>query len=155
MEPRVNLFENKVTASYVKRLVTAGKVAESSGLPAATYELVKIRASQINGCAMCLDMHTKDALHAGESTLRINLVAAWREASVFTEAERAALELTEAGTRLADGGGVSEETWQRVRKHYDEDQIGGLLVAVATINAWNRLNAIAHTPAGNYEPGQF
>ncbi|MEU4839283.1 carboxymuconolactone decarboxylase family protein [Nocardia testacea] len=155
MEPRVNLFENKVTASYVKRLVTAGKVAESSGLPAATYELVKIRASQINGCAMCLDMHTKDALHAGESALRINLVAAWREATVFTEAERAALELTEAGTRLADGGGVSEETWQRVRKHYDDDQIGGLLVAVATINAWNRLNAIAHTPAGSYEPGQF
>lgn len=155
MEPRVNLFENKVTASYVKRLVTAGKVAESSGLPAATYELVKIRASQINGCAMCLDMHTKDALHAGETALRINLVAAWREATVFTEAERAALELTEAGTRLADGGGVSEETWQRVRKHYDDDQIGGLLVAVATINAWNRLNAIAHTPAGSYEPGQF
>lgn len=151
----MNLFENKVTASYVKRLVTAGKVAESSGLPAATYELVKIRASQINGCAMCLDMHTKDALHAGESALRINLVAAWREATVFTEAERAALELTEAGTRLADGGGVSEETWQRVRKHYDDDQIGGLLVAVATINAWNRLNAIAHTPAGSYEPGQF
>ncbi|GGL21496.1 carboxymuconolactone decarboxylase family protein [Nocardia jinanensis] len=155
MEPRVNLFENKVTASYVKRLTTAGKVAEGSGLPAATYELVKIRASQINGCAMCLDMHTKDALHAGETSLRINLIAAWREATVFTEAERAALELTEAGTRLADGGGVSEDTWQRVRKHYDEDQIGGLLVAIATINAWNRLNAIAHTPAGNYEPGMF
>ncbi|WP_280402039.1 carboxymuconolactone decarboxylase family protein [Nocardia carnea] len=155
MEPRVNLFANKVTASFGKRLITAGKVVDDSGLPPAVHELVKIRASQINGCSFCVDMHTKDAAHAGESPVRINLVAAWREATVFTEPERAALELTEAATRLADGGGVSEETWQRVRKHYDDDQIGGLIAAIAAINAWNRLNAIAHTPAGSYEPGQF
>lgn len=155
MEPRFNLYANKVTASFGKRLVTAGKVVEDSGLPGVVHELVKIRASQINGCSFCVDMHTKDAAHAGESPVRINLVAAWREATVFTEPERAALELTEAATRIADGGGVSEETWQRVRKHYDDDQIAGLIAAIAAINAWNRMNAIAHTPAGSYEPGQF
>ncbi|WP_280463497.1 carboxymuconolactone decarboxylase family protein [Nocardia carnea] len=155
MEPRIDLFANKVTASYTKRLVTAGKVVDDSGLPKEVYELVKIRASQINGCSFCVDMHTKDAAHAGESQVRINLVAAWREATVFTEPERAALELAEAATRLADGGGIGEDTWQRVRKHYDDQQIGGLIAAIATINAWNRINAIAHTPAGSYEPGQF
>lgn len=155
MEPRIDIFANKITASYARRLITAGRVVEDSGLPPATYELVKIRASQINGCSFCVDMHTKDAAHAGESPVRINLVAAWREATVYTEPERAALELTEAATRLADGGGIDEEVWQRVRKHYDDEQIGGLMAAIATINAWNRLNAIAHTPAGGYEPGQF
>ncbi|WP_328390581.1 carboxymuconolactone decarboxylase family protein [Nocardia sp. NBC_00416] len=155
MEHRLNLFANKVTASYSKRLITAGKVVDDSGLPAATHELVKIRVSQINGCSFCVDMHTKDAAHAGESSVRINLVAAWREATVFTEPERAALELAEAATRLADGGGIDEEIWQRVRKHYDDEQIGGLIAGIATINAWNRMNAIAHTPAGSYEPGQF
>ncbi|HEY6428341.1 MAG TPA: carboxymuconolactone decarboxylase family protein [Acidimicrobiales bacterium] len=83
-----------------------------SSLPAATQELVKIRASQINGCALCTDMHTKDAAHAGETSLRLNLVAAWRDATVFTETEGAALELTEQGARIADASaGVSEETW--------------------------------------------
>ncbi len=89
----------------------------NSTLPAATQELVKIRASQINGCAACTDMHTKDAEHAGESQVRLNLVAVWREAKVFTEAERAALELTEQGTRIADaaGGGVTDEGRSRGR----------------------------------------
>ena len=155
MEPRVDLFANPVTASYLKRLVTAGKVVDDSGLPAATYELVKVRASQINGCALCLDMHTKDAAHAGESAVRLNLVAAWREATVFTAPERAALALTEAATRLPDGGGIGDEVWQEVREHYDERQIGGLIAGIATINAWNRMNTIAHTPAGDYQPGQF
>ncbi|MBF6349587.1 MULTISPECIES: carboxymuconolactone decarboxylase family protein [Nocardia] len=155
MEPRIDLFANKVTASYSKRLITAGKVVDDSGLPKAVHELVKIRASQINGCSFCVDMHTKDAAHAGESQVRINLVAAWREATVFTEPERAALELTEAATRLADGSGIGADIWQQVRKHYDDEQIGGLIAAIATINAWNRMNAIAHTPAGSYEPGQF
>ncbi|MFI5715397.1 carboxymuconolactone decarboxylase family protein [Nocardia sp. NPDC051750] len=155
MEPRVDIFANKVTASFSKRLMTAEKVVVDSGLPKTVHELVKIRVSQINGCSFCVDMHTKDAAHAGESPVRINLVAAWREATVFTEPERAAFELAEAATRLADGGGINEETWQRVRKHYDDEQIGGLIAAIAAINAWNRMNAIAHTPAGSYEPGQF
>lgn len=155
MKSRIDLFANRVTASYSKRLITAGKVVDDSGLPKAVHELVKIRASQINGCSFCVDMHTKDAAHAGESQVRINMVAAWREATVFTEPERAALELAEAATRLADGSGIGTDVWQQVRKHYDDEQIGGLIAAIATINAWNRMNAIAHTLAGSYAPGQF
>ena len=94
-----------------------------SKLPAATQELVRIRASQINGCGFCLDMHTKDAAQAGETSVRLNLVAAWREATVFTEAERAALELAEQGTRIADGGGVTDEAWANAAKHYDDDEL--------------------------------
>lgn len=155
MEPRINLYANPIAVSYVKRLNTAGKVVDGSALPAATYELVKIRASQINGCGFCTDMHTKDAAHAGETSVRLNLVAAWHEATVFTEAERAALALTEEATRIADGRGVSDETWEQVRKHYDDDQTAALIVAIATINAWNRLNVIVRTPAGGYVPGQL
>ena len=90
---------------FGKYLVSANKAVADSTLPVATQELVKIRASQINGCGGCLDMHTKEAAQAGETSLRLNLVAAWRETTVFTDAERAALELTEQGTRLADAGG--------------------------------------------------
>ncbi|MFE1594388.1 carboxymuconolactone decarboxylase family protein [Nocardia sp. NPDC058705] len=155
MEARFNLYGNAVTTSFSKRMVMAGKVIDDSPLPKSTYELVKIRASQINGCSYCVDMHTKDAAHAGETSVRINLVAAWRETNVFTEAERAALALTEEATRTADGGHVSDDTFDQVRKHYDDDQIAALIAAIALINAWNRLNAIAHTPAGDYVPGQW
>ncbi|WP_340688253.1 carboxymuconolactone decarboxylase family protein [Amycolatopsis coloradensis] len=156
MEPRVNLFENEVILKYVKRLGAANRPIEESSLPHATQELVKLRASQINGCGFCTDMHSKDAAHAGETSVRLNLVAAWREANVFTEAERAALALTEEGTRIADAHhGVSDETWAQVRKHYDDEQIGALIALVATINAYNRLNVIARTPAGDYQPGMF
>ncbi|WP_280234826.1 carboxymuconolactone decarboxylase family protein [Nocardia cyriacigeorgica] len=155
MEPRLNLYANSITASFGKRLVTANRVVEDSGLAPATFELVKIRVSQINGCAFCVDMHTKDAAHAGEDQVRINLVAAWREATVFTDEERAALALAEEATRIADGGGVSDQTWELVRKYYDDDQIGGLIAAIAAINAWNRMNVIAHTPAGGYVPGSL
>ena len=156
MEPRVNLFENEVVLKYVKRLGAANRPIEESSLPHATQELVKLRASQINGCGFCTDMHSKDAAHAGETSVRLNLVAAWREANVFTEAERAALALTEEGTRIADAHhGVSDETWAQVRKHYDDEQIGALISLVATINAYNRLNVIARTPAGDYQPGMF
>ncbi|MFJ1458415.1 carboxymuconolactone decarboxylase family protein [Nocardia sp. N2S4-5] len=156
MEPRINLFANEIAAKFTKRLTNAGQVIGQSALPEATYELVKIRASQINGCGFCTDMHTKDAAAAGETQVRLNLVAAWREATVFTEAERAALALTEEGTRLADTHqGVSDETWAQVQKHYDDEQIGALVSAIAVINAYNRLNVIARTPAGSYEPGMF
>jgi AhpD family alkylhydroperoxidase len=117
---------------------------------------VKIRASQINGCAGCLEMHTKDAAHAGETSTRLNLIAAWREAKVFTDAERAALEVTEQGTRIADAaGGVSNEAWANAAHHYDEDQLTALITLIATINAFNRLNVINNQPAGSYQPGQF
>ncbi|WP_280298296.1 carboxymuconolactone decarboxylase family protein, partial [Nocardia neocaledoniensis] len=104
MEARFNLYGNPVAASFVKRMTMASKVIDDSPLDKATYELLKIRASQINGCSYCVDMHTKDAAHAGESAVRINLVAAWREANVYTEAERAALALTEEATRGGGGG---------------------------------------------------
>ena len=88
-------------------------------------------------------MHTKDAAHAGESQQRLNMVAVWREATVFTEAERAALDLAEQGTRLADAaGGVSDEAWANAAKHYDDEQLGALVVLIAGINAWNRMNII-------------
>jgi AhpD family alkylhydroperoxidase len=155
MDARINLQGNPVAASFTKRLIMAGKVISDSALPTATYELVKIRASQINGCGYCTDMHTKDAAHAGETSVRLNLVAAWHESTVFTEAERAALALTEEATRIGDGRSVSDEVWDQVRKHYDEDQVAALIAAIATINAWNRMNVIARTPAGSYEPGQW
>jgi AhpD family alkylhydroperoxidase len=155
MEARLNYFEGPVGDKFVKYLQSAGKVAHQV-LPAATLNLVLIRASQINGCAVCLDMHTKDAAAEGESAVRLNLVGAWREATVFTEAERAALELTEQGTRLADAAeGVSDEVWSNAVKYYDSDQLTGLVAAIAGINAWNRLNAITRQPAGNYVPGQW
>lgn len=123
---------------------------------AATLELVNLRASQINGCGFCTDMHTKDAIAAGEDQQRLNLVAAWREATVFTDAERAALELTEQGTRIADAaGGVSGEAWTNAAKHYDEDQLGALISLIAVINAYNRINVINQQPAGDYKPGMF
>jgi AhpD family alkylhydroperoxidase len=156
MEPRLNLFGNPVAARFTRYLISAGKALSDSALPAATQQLVEIRASQINGCSVCLDMHTKDAAHAGESQQRLSLVAAWREANVFTEAERAALELTEQGTRLADAaGGVSDEAWANATKHYDDEQLGALVALIAGINAWNRLNVITAQPAGDYQPGQF
>jgi AhpD family alkylhydroperoxidase len=156
MEARLNMFENEVTTKFFKRLIAASRPIEESTLPKTTQELVKIRASQINGCGMCLDMHTKDAAAAGETAVRLALVAAWREATVFTDAERAALALTEEGTRLADAHeGVSDETWASVRKHYDDEQIGALVCLVAEINTWNRLNVILRNPAGEYEPGMF
>src|SRR4029077_7973979 len=105
----------------VKHLNSAGAVLHDSALPAATQELVKLRASQINGCGFCTDMHIKDALHAGESQQRLDLVAVWREPTVFTESERAALELAEQVTRIADAaGGVSDAAWANAAKHYDD-----------------------------------
>ena len=156
MEPRIDLFNNEVAGAFVKRINAASAVITKSSLPTATAHLVEIRASQINGCGFCTDMHTKDAAHAGETSVRLNLVAAWREATVFTEAERAALALAEEGTRLADAHtGVSDDTWEQVRKHYDDEQIGALVSLVALINAYNRMNVIVQQPAGSYEPGMF
>ena len=156
MEPRLNPLGDTVMTKFIKHLVSASRVVADTALPAATQELVKLRASQINGCAVCTDMHTKDAAHPGETQLRLNLVAVWREATVFTEAERAALELTEQGTRIADAAtGVTDDAWANAAKHYDDDQLGALVSLIAEINAWNRLNVITRQPAGDYQPGQF
>ena len=156
MEPRFNMFGNELGAKFAKRFASASLVLAQSPLPKSTQQLVALRASQINGCGWCIDMHTKDAAAAGETSVRLNLVAAWREATVFTEAEQAALALTEEGTRLADAyDGVSDETWARVRKHYDNDQIAALVCLVAMINAANRLGVIVRQKGGSYEPGMF
>ncbi|MFJ2567292.1 carboxymuconolactone decarboxylase family protein [Streptomyces sp. NPDC087568] len=156
MEARLNLFGNALAAKFLRQINAAGKTVTDSPLPASTQELVKIRASQINGCGFCLDMHTKEAAHAGETAVRLSMVAAWREAKVFTEAERAALELAEQGTRIADAaGGVTDEAWADAAKHYDEDQLAALVTLIAVINAYNRLNVIVQQPAGDYEPGMF
>ncbi|GAA3069374.1 carboxymuconolactone decarboxylase family protein [Streptomyces glomeratus] len=156
MEARLNFFTNPVAAKFARYINSAGKVISDSTLPAATQELVKIRASQINGCGFCTDMHTKDAVAAGETHQRLHLVAAWREATVFTDAERAALELVEQGTRIADAaGGVPDEVWANAAKYYDEDQLAALVSLIALINAYNRMNVIVQQPAGDYQPGQF
>ena len=156
MDARLSYFDNDIAMKFARHINSAGAVVTGSSLPAATQELVKLRASQINGCGMCTDMHTKDALHAGESQVRLNLVAAWREATVFTEAERAALELAEQGTRIADAaGGVTDDAWANAAKHYDNDQLAALVCLIALINTYNRLNVITRQPAGDYQPGQW
>lgn len=154
MDPRVNLFESPVAGRVMKHLVAADS-ATHDVLPEATRELVKMRASQINGCALCLDMHTKDAAAAGEAALRLNLLASWREADVFDEAERAALALTEAGCRIADGGDLSDEVWAEAARHFDDEQLVALVSQVANINAFNRLNVLTRQRGGHYQPGQF
>lgn len=156
MDARLNVFENAIAMKYAKRVTAASRVLAESTLPAATQELVRLRASQINGCGYCTDMHIKDAVHAGESQQRLNLVAVWREATVFTEAERAALELAEQGTRLADAaGGVSDAAWAEAARCFDEEQLGALVALIADINTWNRLNVIVRQPAGDYVAGQW
>jgi AhpD family alkylhydroperoxidase len=156
MNARLDYYGSTVAQKFSKYINSAGRAVTESSLPAVTQELVKIRASQINGCAMCTDMHTKDAAHAGETALRLNLVAAWRDATVFTDAERAALELTEQGTRIADAsGGVTDEAWANAAEHYDDDQLAALVSLIALINTYNRMNAITRQPAGDYQPGQW
>ena len=128
MDARFNMLNNELAAKFGKRFANTSLVIDQSSLPKATRELVSLRASQINGCGWCVDMHTKEAAAAGETAVRLNLVAAWREATVFSEAERAALALAEEGTRLADAHhGVSDETWTQVRKHYDDDEVAALV----------------------------
>jgi AhpD family alkylhydroperoxidase len=156
MSARLNVFESPTAGRFVKHITSAGRLISDSSLPAATQELVKLRASQINGCGFCTDMHSKDAAAAGESPVRLSMVAAWRESTVFTEAERAALELTEQGTRIADAaGGVSDEAWENAAKHYDEEQLTALVCLIALINAYNRVNVLVKQPGGSYQPGQF
>ncbi|MFG2646890.1 carboxymuconolactone decarboxylase family protein [Streptomyces sp. NPDC048436] len=156
MEPRLNMFTSPVAGKFWKHMIAANKVLTESSVPDSTLELVKIRASQINGCGGCLDMHTKDAAAAGETATRLNLVAAWREATVYTEAERAALELTEQGTRIADAaGGVTDEAWANAAKHFDEEELSALVAQIALINTFNRGNVMIRQPGGDYQPGQF
>ncbi len=156
MEPRFNLNENEFGATIGKRFASTSMAIMQSSLPKSTVELVELRASQINGCGYCVDAHAKELAAAGEPAVRINLVAAWRESTVFSDAEQAALAFAEEGTRLADANlGVSDETWAQVQKHYDDDQIAALVYLVAMINAANRLLVITQTKGGSYVPATF
>ena len=125
-----------------------------TGIPETTLSLVELRASQINGCSICVDIHSRELRIAGEPDERIFLVAAWREAPYYTVSERAALALTEAATRLADrSDAVSDELWEEVSRHYDEQQQAGLVLLIASMNAWNRINAVTRQVSGAWIGG--
>jgi AhpD family alkylhydroperoxidase len=138
-----------VLPDAMKALQALSKAAENEGLPHVTCELVHLRASQINGCSVCVDMHSQALKKAGESDQRIFGVAAWRDTPFFNEAERAALALTEALTRVADRSDpVPDEIWNEATKHYDEEALSALLLHIGQINVWNRLNAAVRQVAG-------
>jgi AhpD family alkylhydroperoxidase len=132
----------------LKALVAFSNSAQGS-VPETTINLVLLRASQINGCSVCVQMHAADLRKAGESNDRVDGVAAWRDTPYFTDAERAALALTEAATRLSDRpDAVPDQVWAQAARHYDEAGLAGLTIAIAGINAWNRLNVITGQIAG-------
>jgi AhpD family alkylhydroperoxidase len=133
-----------------KAMLALSDAAEHDELPKATSLLVDLRASQINGCSYCSDMHSRELKDAGESDERIWTVAAWREAPYFTESERAALALTEALTRVADRPDpVPDEIWDEAARHYDETALAALIIEIAMINVWNRFNVATGQPAGS------
>lgn len=126
-----------------------GAAALRAGVPRTTHYLMHLRASQINSCSVCVDIHSRELVHAGEPTEKIFSVAAWREAPYFSDAERAALGLAEAMTRLADRpDAVSDEIWQEAARHYSEPQLAALVLSIATINTWNRINAATRQVSG-------
>jgi AhpD family alkylhydroperoxidase len=130
-------------------LTALHKSIQRSRLPAKTLELINLRASQINGCGVCVVQHPRIARKLGETDDRLFAVAAWREAPYFTEAERAALALTEAATRLSDRAEpVPDAIWDEAARHYDETELAGLVMAIAAINVWNRLNVTTQQVAG-------
>ena len=135
----------------MKALHALGASAEKSGLPAATIGLCQLRASQINGCSVCVDMHSRDLKRGGETDERLFALAAWRDAPYFTDAERAALALTEAVTRISDRPDpVPDEIWEEATRHYDEPALAALILSIALINVWNRLNVATRQVAGEW-----
>ncbi|GAA4942874.1 AhpD family alkylhydroperoxidase [Nonomuraea thailandensis] len=147
MTQRINVAQQVPEAYH--HFLAVEKLLHDSELPVATIELVKLRASQINGCGYCVDMHSRDMKKAGESDERLWSVVTWREATVFTPAERAALALTEEATRLPDREAVPDAVWQQAAEHYSEKQLGLLIVAIAMINAWNRIGVTARLTPGH------
>jgi AhpD family alkylhydroperoxidase len=125
------------------------KSTNTNEVPHVTHKLVHLRASQINGCSVCVDMHSHELKQAGESDKRIFAVAAWRDTPYFTDAERAALALTESMTRIADReDAVPDHVWQEAARHYNETGLAALTISIAQINVWNRLNAAVRQVAG-------
>jgi AhpD family alkylhydroperoxidase len=148
MQPRIPNPAISVPGA-MDALLALSKSATKAGIPHRTLELVHLRASQINGCAVCVDMHSKDLQRTGEADERIFAVAAWREAPYYTDAERAALALAEYVTRLADRSDpVPDEVWAEAATHYDEAALAALVIDIAAINAWNRINAATRQVAG-------
>ena len=132
-------------------LQALGRALEAAGVPPVTRKLVHVRASQINGCGACLDMHSRELKNAGESDERIFGVAAWRDSPYYTDPERAALALTEAATRLSDREDpVPDELWRECARHYEAPALAALVLEIATINLWNRLGAPTRQPAGKW-----
>lgn len=149
MDTRLNYI--KAAPGAYRAMSQLERYVKECGLEKSLIELVKIRASQINGCAYCLDMHTKDARAAGESEQRIYLISAWREAPFYSERERAALEWTETLTRIASTD-VSDEIYERVKAHFTDEELANLSLAIVTINGWNRLAISFRSEVGSYQP---
>jgi len=148
MEARMN-HPAMILPGAMPALQALGAAVEKGGLPKGLLELISLRASQINGCGVCVDMHPRLARRAGETDDRLFAVAAWRETPYFTDAERAALALTEAATRLSDRPDpVPDEIWDDAARHYDEVELASLVVAIASINVWNRLNVTTRQMVG-------
>jgi AhpD family alkylhydroperoxidase len=152
MEPRIDYQHADPKA--MKGMMEIEKYVGNSGLDRTIFELVKMRASQINGCAFCLDMHSKDARAAGETEQRLYGLNAWRETPYYTDKERAALEWTEAVTLISENN-VPDELYNSVREHFDEQELVALTMAVVAINGWNRLAIPFRTVPGEYEPGKY
>ena len=138
-----------VVPDAMQALQALGKAIQGGGVPPKTLELINLRASQINGCGVCAVQHPRIAKKLGETDERLFAVAAWREAPYFTDAERAALSLTEAATRLSDRAEpVPDEIWDEAARHYDEQALAALVLNIASINVWNRLNVTTRQVAG-------
>ncbi|MFC6080331.1 carboxymuconolactone decarboxylase family protein [Sphaerisporangium aureirubrum] len=147
--PRVAV--KRRTPDIYQAMLQLDATVSGSGLERSLLELVRVRASQINGCAFCLDMHTIDARAAGETEQRLYTLSAWRETPFFTERERVALELTEAVTLIAEDG-LSDELYARAGEQFSEEELGKLIWAVTVINAWNRIGVATRMEPGHYRP---
>lgn len=152
MEARFNYV--KAAPGVLKAMLGLGQYLHDCGLEEALLNLIYLRASQINGCAYCLDMHWKDLRASGESEQRLYLLGAWRESPFYTDRERAALEWTEALTLITNGH-VPDEIYEKVRQHFNDKELSDLTLAVVSINGWNRLNISARTVPGDYQPGKY
>jgi AhpD family alkylhydroperoxidase len=151
MEPRINY--QKVAPGVYEAMFGLGNYLRKSGLEESLVNLICLRASQINGCAYCLDMHWKDLRAAGENEQRLYGLDAWEESPYYSERERAALAWTEAVTDLREGH-VSDEVYEQVRKVFTEKELADLTFAIVMINGWNRLNIAARTVPGSYQPAK-
>jgi AhpD family alkylhydroperoxidase len=150
MQPRIKNPAMTVPGA-LDALQALGAAATTAGIPETTLFMVDLRASQINGCSVCVDIHSRELERAGESSERIHGVAAWREAPYFSDAERAALALTEATTRIADRpDSISDEIWEDAARHYSEQELAALVLAIATINVYNRINAATRQISGEW-----